>query len=292
MAKKRLGRGLDYLISAGVEEAEEEPGSEEEVKLLPLGRIRPNPYQPRQEMDEEADRELADSIRRNGVLQPVVVRRSADGYELVAGERRWRACQSIETMESVPALVRSISDRKMLELALIENVQRRNLNPVELARAYKDMAERLSITHEEVADRVGKSRASVTNHIRLLGLPQEILDHVSRGTLSMGHARSLLAIKTETERKALVASILSTGLSVRDTEKAVRKGRKSGPRTRTPYLVELEEQLMTALGTKVRIQPSRKGGKIVIDYYSNEDFDRILGCLEAGGREPAGPSTP
>jgi len=278
VAKKKLGRGLDYLLTSNFDSNSKVPA--EEILELPLEKIVPNPYQPRKNMDSEADAELAASIARNGLLQPIIVRKTADGWQLVAGERRWRACMSLEERHTIPALVRAVSDRRMLELALIENVQRLDLNPVELGLAYKEMADQLNLTHEEVASRVGKSRAAVTNFIRILNLPAEIQDHVSRGTITMGHARSLLALKTASEQKALLSAILSSGLSVRQTESAVQKKTLTRTRSKSPILQELEERLMRSLGTKVRIRTARKGGKIVIDYYSNEDFDRLLEILD------------
>jgi ParB family chromosome partitioning protein len=277
VAKKRLGRGLDYLLTSSFDSDSQVPS--EEILELPLEKIVPNPYQPRKDMDSKADAELAASIARNGLLQPIMVRKTADGWQLVAGERRWRACMSLEKKRTIPALVRAVSDMRMLELALIENVQRRDLNPVEQGLAYKEMADQLNLTHEEVASRVGKSRAAVTNFIRILNLPVEIQDHVSRGTITMGHARSLLALKTSSEQKALLSAILASGLSVRQTESAVKKT-VTQARSKPPIIQELEERLMRSLGTKVRIRTARKGGKIVIDYYSNEDFDRLLEILD------------
>ncbi len=270
VARKRLGKGLDLLIS-GIG-----AGPEEEVLNVRIGEIRPNPYQPRKAVDEEADRELADSIKRNGLLQPVVVRRSEGGYELIAGERRWRAGKSIG-LENIPAVVKQVSDKKMMELALVENIQRKDLNPIELAVAYREMMEKTGITQEDLASRVGKSRAAVANHVRLLTLPAEVQENVSRGTITMGHAKSILSLKTEAERLAMLKAILDSGMNVRHAEEKARKAlKRPGQQFSGPLMTELEENLMKVLGTKVRIKPTSKGGRILIDYYSNEDFERII----------------
>ncbi len=270
MNRKRIGKGIDLLIS-GIES-----GQAEEILQAETAKIKPNPYQPRKAEDAEADRELADSIRRNGILQPVLVRRVEGGYELIAGERRLRACMSLG-METIPAVVKQATDRKMMEMALVENVQRKDLNPIELAAAFKDMMDKLGITQEELASRVGKSRPAVANHLRLLALPKEIQDSVSRGTITFGHAKSILALKTDAERLSMLKEILSLGLNVRASESSVRKSSaRKRPQQSRPVIAELEENLMRSLGTKVRIKSSGKGGKIIIDFYSHEDFERII----------------
>ncbi|MHC4600377.1 MAG: ParB/RepB/Spo0J family partition protein [Planctomycetota bacterium] len=271
MVEKRLGRGLEYLISDGVQEGEE-------ILHLPLNAIGPNPYQPRKLHDEDAEKELAASIKAHGLLQPIVIRRGGEGFEIVAGERRWRAAKRAG-MKDIPCIRRGAEDDDMLALALVENIQRKDLDPVEKGRAFKEMMANLGITQESVAKRIGLSRAGVANFLRLLTLPKEIQESVSRGTITFGHAKAIMALKDMEDQKNLYRRILTAGLSVRETEKEAKtRGKKKGKKKRGRFsaqVKELEEGLMAKLGTKVRIQPSRKGGKIIIDYYSNDDFERI-----------------
>jgi ParB family chromosome partitioning protein len=232
--------------------------------------------------NEEAEKELAASIKAHGILQPIVIRRGGEGFEIVAGERRWRAAKRLKLSE-IPCIRRPVEDDDMLTLALVENVQRRDLDPVEKARAFKEMMGSLSITQEEVARRIGLSRAGVANFLRLLALPKDIQDGVSRGTISFGHAKAIMALKDKAEQEDLFRRILTGGLSVREAEKEAKsRKRKKGKRGKKKYaaqVAELEESLMNKLGTRVKIQPGRKGGKILIDYYSDEDFERIFELL-------------
>ncbi len=273
MAERRLGRGLEYLISEG-------PRSGEEVNLLSLDEIVPNPFQPRKEFDATAEKSLAESIRQHGVLQPVVVRRGKEGFEVVAGERRVRASRRAGLSE-IPCIQRTAADEEMLSLALVENIQREDLDPIEKARAFKDLMKRLELTQDGVARRIGISRAAVANFLRLLNLPKEIRDAVSRGTISFGHAKAIMALKDKSEQAKFFRRIVAGNLSVRETEKESKAvARKKKKRKKSSAQVSaLEESLMEKLGTKVRIRTSGKGGKIVIDFYSPEDFERIADLI-------------
>ncbi len=285
MVQRRLGRGLDFLISGAPGAA----AAEEELQQLGLGEISRNPFQPRTEFAEEELAELAASISEHGVLQPVIVRVTVDGYELIAGERRFRACQLLGR-EVVPAIVRTATDEQMLELALIENVQRQDLNPIETAVGYRAMITRLGITQEDAARRLGKSRSAVANLLRLLDLPEDLRQMVSEGKLSNGHARALLAVSDTEMQREIAARVASEGLSVRATEAAVKRSTRPATTEPTPaadpslapYFHDLEDQLRSALGTRVSIHPRGDKGRVVIDYFSREEFegllDRLLGA--------------
>lgn len=279
MKTSRLGRGLDALL--GQPEATQEEA--QRTLEIPVNKVRPNPNQPRQEFDQEALSELVESITRNGVLQPIIVRAVGDEYELIAGERRWRAaCQA--GLTHIPAIVRPATENESLELSLIENIQRENLNPIEQAKAYKNLIERLALTQEEAAARLGKKRSSIANILRLLDLPQEIQDAVSRGTLSMGHARALLALPDRAEQLRLAARIQRDDLSVRQTEHLVNdRLRRSRPSARSAeskpsHIVDLEARLREALATRVTIHQHKhdEGGRIVIDFFTKDDFARLF----------------
>jgi ParB family transcriptional regulator, chromosome partitioning protein len=285
MVERRLGRGLDFLISGELNGAY----GEDEIVNVPVHDIQPNPFQPRHEFRPEELQELAASIREHGVLQPILVRRVGEGaFELVAGERRWRACQSIER-KTIPAVVREADDTQMLEFALIENVQRENLNSIEVARGYAALMDRLGLTQQEAAHRLGKSRSGVANTLRLLELPRDLQDLVSRGTLSAGHARALLALPDVEAQRALARRVQDERLSVREVESAARSTAVGtparAPRESDPHLGALADQLKQRLGTRVQLKSGRGGkGKIVIDYFSAEELDRLLEILLAAGR--------
>jgi len=281
MHRKALGRGLEALIpSSGTSTAAPEapPGGSSD---LPVDGIVANPYQPRTRFDDEAIQELAASIRATGVLQPVLVRRSpgAGGYQLVAGERRLRAA-IIAGLKKIPAIVKVVADREMMELSLVENIQRENLNPIEEAKAYQTLVEKLGLTHDQVSERVGKQRVSITNSLRLLGLPVEVQEMVSRETLTAGHARALLAIDKAGDQLAAARYVQSKGFSVRRTEAFVRrKLRRLHSRPRTPKLDGLREwevRLQQKFATHVAITPGRKGGKVEFEYYGQEDLERLF----------------
>jgi ParB family chromosome partitioning protein len=281
--KKRLGRGLDSLIpELETEQAGAGPGAQD----VPLRSIELNPRQPRLDLDEGELNRLADSIRSSGIIQPVIVRplRTTPGmYELVCGERRVRAAR-LAGLESVPALVRDVPDDKMLELALVENIQRADLNAIEKAAAVRQMIGELNLTQEEAGRRLGLDRSTIANMLRLLELSEDLQQMVSRGTLSAGHARALLTVEHEGVRVRLARRIVAKGLSVRDAERlASREGNSAHtPRLRvpSPNVVDLEEGLSKALGTRVEIKPARKkGGRIVIAYTDNADFERLYEVL-------------
>jgi ParB family chromosome partitioning protein len=251
--------------------------SSERAGEVDVSLVRPNPYQPRADFDEKEIQSLADSLKRQGLLQPVVVRPAAGGFfELVAGERRWRASK-VAGLARIPAVVREVDDKKMLELALVENLQRRDLNPIEKARAFRQLMQLHSWTQEDVADAVGLGRPTVANFMRLLELPPEIQEAVSRGTITMGHARALLAVPQRSTQMQLLRKVLEEDLSVRALEKIVTQ-RPSPPSptksssAREPYLQELEQKLMDKLGVRVEIMPEA----IVIPYGSNQQLTAVL----------------
>ncbi len=281
-----LGRGLEALIPR----AEAEAG----VIEVPVDRIARNPHQPRARFDDEELAELAASIVEHGVIQPVVVRTSPDGgYELIAGERRVRAARQAG-LASVPAVVRDSSDEGVLELALVENIQRADLNAIEEAAAYRELIDRFGLTHEEVAQRVGKSRVAISNALRLLDLASETRAAIVSGAISEGHGRALAAITVPELQRAVLQVVLQRHLSVRQTEELVRRRRTQGlSRTRvllTPDLQDLEAQLRGLLATKVGIARSRRGGRLVIEFYSDEELDRIYTIISRGAAATPSPT--
>ncbi len=279
MARQALGRGLSALLG---EEAADEGALG--LQDLDIDSIKPNSDQPRSSFPEAELDELTQSIRSNGVVQPVIVRRSGGGYQLVAGERRWRAAQRAE-LRQIPAIVREIDDDKMLEIALIENIQRQQLNPVEEARAYQKLIDELGLTQKEVATRVGKTRTFVANYLRLLNLPASILKQLGEGRLSVGHAKALLSIDDPQRQKDLAKRIIVKGMSVRQAENAAKRPARKAPGPirihEDPNIRRAETKLRRKLGTQVRIQPaaSGKSGFIVIEYYGTEDLDRVYKLL-------------
>lgn len=289
MARTGLGRGLDVLL--GQSPTAEAPAPVQPVGAteIPLERVRPNRQQPRTTFDPDAIAELAASIKRHGVLQPIVVSREGDGYELVAGQRRVLAAR-LAGRTSIPAVIRDdVRDR--LELALVENLQRTDLNAIETARAYKLLMETYDLTQEQVAERVGKSRSQVANMLRALTAPQPLQDAVMEGKISEGHLRALLPLPLSAALQAL-ATVIARGLSVRDAEALARKmvhpPRRGRSRSRLrggdPDLAQVTSDLRAALGTKVEVLRGRKGGRIAIDYYSDEDFERLFELLVRAGR--------
>lgn len=248
---------------------------------LPVSQVRPNPYQPRQHFDSERLQELASSLKTQGLLQPIVVRRQLDGFELIAGERRWRAAH-LAGLETIPALVRRASDEEVLGLALLENLQREDLNPLEEARAYQRLQTEFHLRQEDVAQHVGKDRSSIANALRLLKLPPVLQEDLEAGRLTMGHARALLALESEEEQLRLRDQILASGLSVRETEAHVRGQKRTPPdgRSKPAHFVVIEETLQRHLGTRVAIRPGRKHGKIEIIYTGEDDLHRLLALLQ------------
>lgn len=281
MARKSgLGKGLGALIP------EDQPTlSEDRILQIPVDEIQANPYQPRQDMKDEQLAELAESIREYGVLQPLVVTRAEnqDGYTLIAGERRLRASR-LAGFETVPAIVRLASDQQRLELALIENLQRSDLGPLETAEAYLRLSEEFGLSHEDIALKVGKSRPSVTNTLRLFQLPDAAKTALQKGMISEGHARALLQLKTPQAQAAVLKTIIDQDLSVRKVEELVQKfngERPARPKFKdpSPEIQELEERLRDHLGTRVTLQHGRKGGKLVIRYFSNEELESLIQIL-------------
>jgi len=279
---RRLGKGLDALIPSL------EVGDDDKVVEIPLAEIRPNPYQPRKTFDEESIRELAESIRQHGVIQPIIVRSAVKGYEIIAGERRFRASQLIGN-EKIPAVVRDFSDQQVMEIALIENLQREDLNAIELAQAYQSIMDKFNLTQEELSLKVGKSRSHIANFLRLLALPAEVKDHVSRGTLSMGHARALAGLKDEKKLKELARQTIENEWSVRELEEAIQQlGRKNAAakkpqakaKKRDPYIEQIEETLRERFKTTVRIRHQKDKGRIELLYYGRQDLERLLEMLE------------
>ncbi len=287
MAKKKLGRGLSSLLQVP---PEANPSTTNDgIIRIPLAAIVPNRYQPRDHFDDERIVELSRSIQSQGLLQPITVRHAGSQYELLAGERRFRACRKLG-WDSVPALIKNVDDLAAMEIALIENIQREDLNPLERARAYLTLTKQFSLSHEQVAQRVGLNRSSVSNLLRLLDLEPEIQEFVEKGSLSMGHARALLAIEGGEERLLAAQTAVAEGLSVRDVEQWGSVRTKITPKQSPPksssassakpsaHLRDLESQIESTLGTKARIQigstPDR--GKIVLHYYSQDDFSRII----------------
>jgi ParB family transcriptional regulator, chromosome partitioning protein len=282
--KRALGRGLSALIPQGpVPISGELPGRN--ILRLPLESICRDANQPRKVFDEDKIRGLADSIRAQGVIQPVLVRREGSGYRLIAGERRWRAAQ-LAGLRELPAIVREASDGEALELALVENLQRTDLNPIEEAEGYRRLMRAFSFTQEQVSQRVGRDRSSVANALRLLGLPESVRDMLEQGTLSMGHARALLGLESGSEIIALAAKVLEQKLSVRDTERWVKRV-KSTPRARrsareqkqNPHVRQVVEQLQRLLGTKVRLIDKGGRGTLEIDFFSYDGLERLLTLL-------------
>jgi len=288
VAEKRpaLGRGLSALIPEAPVDAPVTPPAPASTSVVQRGvplevdldRIVPNPRQPRLQIEQGPLEELAQSIRVNGIIQPILVRRSGDGYEIIAGERRWRAAQ-IAGLLRVPVVVRDIGDDQLLQVALIENIQRENLNPIDEATAYRRLLDECAMTQEALAEAVGKDRASIANHLRLLRLPPDVQRQVSGGALSMGHARALVGLENPVTLKQAADDVVARALSVRETEALVR--RLNGPppapvvATKDVHTREAEDVLKLALGTKVRIVRKGKGGKVEIDFVSEDELNRI-----------------
>ena len=273
--RKALGRGLRALIAAP-EELSPDLERSNHATSLPVDAIQSNPYQPREVFEDRAIDELAESIRKQGLLQPLLVRRADDGYQLIAGERRLRAAQRAGLSE-VPVTLRVADDRESLELALVENLQREDLNPVEEAHAYRRLSTEFELTQEDIAAKIGKSRSAVANTLRLLSLPAEVLRQVQAGALSAGHARSILGIQSPSAQIELARELVRQGLSVRDTE---RRARKQTGREVEIDRQAVEDKLTRTLGTRVRLQPNKDGsGRIEIEYYSLTELNGLVDRL-------------
>ncbi len=269
--KTALGKGLEALI----------PEKGEEIIYLDIDRIFPGEQQPRKTFRDDSLKELAASIREKGVLQPVIVSRVGDGsFRLVTGERRWRA-STLAGLKKIPALIKNVASKDSLEIALIENIQREDLNPIEAAEAFSRLIIEFNLTQEDLSDRVGKDRATIANFLRLLKLPEEVKAFIYNGSLSMGHAKAILAIDGKTSQIDAARKIVKKGLSVREAETLSKKVSipSKAMITKDPQISSLEEKLIRNLGTKVRIINKGKKGKIEIEYYSFEELDRLLDIL-------------
>ena len=304
-SKKGLGKGLNALIrtpaavpvkepspdSGPVASVDDAADSGDRVQRVPLDSVTPSPLQPRKRFRDEQLDELVDSIREHGVIQPLIVRAGkGEKFELIAGERRWRACTRLE-LDKVPVIVRDASDRDVLEMALIENLQREDLDPLEEAEAFSRLAKDFGLKQEEIAQRVGKNRATVSNAIRLLDLDKEVQSLVSQRLLSNGHAKAILGVKTKSEQRLLAEMVVKKKLNVRDTEKLVTQhingkigvkktasGSKLSPQAET-YIRQIQDQLRGRYSTNIAIKHGEKRGKIEIEYYGNEDLGRILDLM-------------
>ncbi len=292
--ERRLSRGLEALLGKGGLQV---AANSQSVQTVPVSAVMPNPHQPRRDFDETQLAELKGSIQRDGLLQPIVVRRTDSGYELIAGERRLRACRALG-MQNIPALVRSVEHDQQLVLALVENIQRSDLNAVDEAIAFRHLQEGFGLTHDEIAHRVGRSRVSITNTLRLLELPPVALTAVSRGTLSAGHARALLPLGSSPNFEKFLNRILEEGLSVRQTERVVRElidgsessqpapGEPQHPETRPsprrmPALEDLEDRLRARWGVLVHVRASRRGGEVSFRCSSREELNNLIERLES-----------
>lgn len=278
--RQALGRGLDALFAT----SGERPARSDGVMQVPIERIIPNPHQPRSSFDQDKLEELAESIRTHGLIQPLVVTETVEGFVLIAGERRWRASR-LAGLEQVPVIVKESTPQDMLELALIENIQRADLNPMEEAHAYRQLMDEFGLTQEEVAERVGKARSTVANLVRLLTLPDSIQIAVNDGRLSGAHARALLPLPTAEMQVGAMNQVVKLGLSVRQTETLVTNlmaESRPEPRPRKqlpPELIEIQDRFESALGTRVNIEKGEKGGRVIIHFYSDEDLDALFDSI-------------
>ena len=278
---KRLGKGLDALLPAL------SINDDDKVVEIPLSQLRANPYQPRRTFHDETINDLAASIKEHGVIQPIIVRTVLKGYEIIAGERRFRASQ-VCGLATIPAVVKKLSDQQVMEIALIENVQREDLNAMEIAVAYQSLIDQFSLTQEELSVKVGKSRSHIANFLRLIHLPEEVKEYVSRGTLSMGHAKAIIGLKDPKLIRSLADQAIKDQWSVRELEEEVkRREEKADPKKasikakrKDPYINQLEESLREAYRTTVKIKHNNNKGKIELLYYSKDDLDRLLELLQ------------
>ena len=274
MKKGGLGRGLSALIPEKIEIRELSPVTQ--TNCVKINQIATNKYQPRQEFDQEKMDQLVASVKEKGIIQPILVRKIPEGYELICGERRMRAAQAAG-LEEIPVVVRDVSDVESLELSLIENIQRQDLNPIERASAYKKLMDEFGLSQDELAAALSKDRSSVTNTLRLLKLPQAVQDNLAQGKITMGHGLAILSLASPRLQIEACRNVINRGLSVREVEAAVKKRPLvKGTVKKSPQIVEIEEKLQRAMATQVRIKPGRKKGRIEIEYYSTEDLNRIV----------------
>ena len=284
MERKALGKGLSALIP---EKEFESKIRREEIIYVQSGQIKPNPFQPREDFDQQSIEDLSHSIKEKGVIQPLLVRRRGDDFELIAGERRLRAVNLLGLKE-IPIIVRDVSDQDSLELALIENIQREGLNPIEEAHAYQHLMDKFQVTQEKISEALGKARTTITNTLRLLKLPHEIQQEMKKGRISFAHGRCLLEVDDMNQQRRLAQDIIAKGLSVRELENLIKGIRPKGIRRKIssssaePLVAILEEQMQHVLATKVRIVKRKKRGHINIDFYSVEDLERIANVIKGG----------
>jgi ParB family chromosome partitioning protein len=282
MRKRALGRGLESLIPTKEKEV-----FQEGYRMIPISEIKRNPYQPRAPIDESEIKDLVASIREKGLIEPIIVKRSGEGFVLAAGERRLKAAR-VAGFKEIPAVIRDLTDRELLEIALIENLQRRDLNPVEEAQAYEQLSSKFKLTHEQIAVLVGKDRSTVTNTVRLLSLPRRVVEYLRAGKINAGHARALLALDGEMQITHVAERIVADGLSVRQAETIVRnlgkKPRITLAKSKDPNILMLEEELSKLLRTKVSIEWRKNRGSIIIHLLSVNDFNRIYEHLKKTGK--------
>lgn len=278
MPKRVLGKGLEALIPESINEF-----NENEIQELRISDIDPNSSQPRKSFDEDSLKELAQSIRQHGVIQPITVRPNGDRYMIITGERRWRAAR-LAGLKTIPAIVKDLNDNDILEIALIENIQREDLNPIEQAKALKMLIEKFNFTQEDLAERLGKNRSTIANTMRLLNLSENVQNMIINGKLSEGHARALLGVSSKKMQEELAITASNTGLTVRELEKIVKKqvskqNHNIQKQKLNPNLQECADKLSQMLGTKVNIISNKRKGRIEIEYYSEEDLYRIIELL-------------
>jgi ParB family chromosome partitioning protein len=276
LKKVTLGRGLDALIPT--------ERTEYGYMLLGIEEMRPNTFQPRKDFDEDGIEELAASIQEKGILQPLIVRKGESGYEIIAGERRWRAAQRVG-LTKVPVIIKDVSDREAIELALVENLQREDLNPIEEATAYEQLIGDFGLTHDEISKRIGKERSTITNQLRLLKLPDEVKQALIKGKITAGHARAILSLQSYSQSKEVLESIIRDKLSVRKTEKLIQKLSEQKERVIRlydvdPYIQHLTDELKKTLGTQVKIIDKNGKGRIEIEYYSKDELERLIEIFE------------
>ncbi len=276
--QRGLGKGINALFP------EVEKDNKDNIQEIELSKCRPNPYQPRKSFQADSIEELKDSIKEYGVIQPIIVRKSLKGYEIVVGERRYRAAKEAG-LKTIPAIIRELTDERMMEIALLENLQRENLTPIEEAQAYANLVEKLNITQHVLSERLGKSRSHIANMIRLLSLPEEVIAYINNGELSMGHGRALLGLKNPEAIVVLADKIRKEKLNVRQVEKLIiemneKQVKKQKKPKKDIFIQERETVLRDALGTAVHIHKGKKKGKIEIEFYNDDDLNRILEYLE------------
>lgn len=279
--KKGLGKGLGALL-----DTENILSDNSGIVELKITDVEPNKDQPRKSFNHEKLQALAESISQHGIVQPIIVKKNDNGYTIIAGERRWRAAK-IAGLKTIPAIIKDLSSRETMEIALIENLQREDLNPIEEAEAYQKLMEEHGLTQDELSKIVGKSRAAIANSVRLLSLTDKVKEMLINESLTPGHARTLITIEDKEKQERLAEEIVSKNLSVRDTEKLVNERKDNRPRDKKPVkdanILDIEERLKSILGTKVDLHHNKNKGKIIIEYYSNDEFNRIIELLTKGG---------